>query len=348
MRRVGAVLAAVAMIAVSSAVRARIDDGGDGSDDGRPARLLCATELEAACLTLAEDEDIDITVQPAAQSAAELQALPDSQLGTVAFDAWLAPAPLAEIVRQARERGGLAPVLDEPTERVARSPLVLAVRAERRGVLAEACGGEIGWRCLGDRAGTPWDELPGGDPRWGVVRAGHADPTVSGVGLLVLGQATSEYFGTTDLATIDLDTDPGFAGWLARLEGAGVTPPFVELLATEMASFDAAGTTEAEAGPLLAAAAPDRREAIDLLYLEPVVTADVVLAAVTGRAGGGDLANLVTGDAAARALAAAGWRVPAQERVTGVRAEPALHPTPGLPSPGLLQALQQRWREAVS
>jgi hypothetical protein len=110
------------------------------------------------------------------------------------------------------------------------------------------------------------------------------------------------------------------------------------------ATYDVVGTTEAEAGPGIAAAAPDRRKELTLLYPEPVVTADVVLAAVasspnedaaTDLAGDGDLAG---------ALASSGWRVPGQPNAPGVRDTPALPRTSGLPpDPGALVALQQTW-----
>ena len=341
MKRVAAVVAAVAMVVVALQVRARIDDDG-GSSSREPARLLCAAELEAACLTLVETDDLVVETEPAALTAASLMGHPDAAPGDLEFDGWLAPEPLVAMVREDRARRGLTPVLDEPTGPLARSPLVLAVKEERRAVLEDACGGAIGWRCLGDVAGTAWLAL-GGEASWGAVRAGHADPTVSGTGLLVLGQATTEYFGRSDLATIDLDTDDGFAAWLARLEQAGSAPPFEQVLAAGFVAFDAVGTTEAETGAVLADAAPDRREEVSVLYLDPVVSADVVLATTTGGNAGDRLQDVVAGDEGRGALAGAGWRVGGED----VAPDRALDATANLPSAGLLQALQQRWREAT-
>jgi Bacterial extracellular solute-binding protein len=347
MRRLLAVAAAVAMVVISLVVRDRIDDGGGDGGDGEPAHLLCASELEPVCRTLADEVgDLEVTFEPAALTAAALTALPDVRRADLDFDGWLAPEPLVALVREDRARRGFAAVLEEPTDRLARSPLVLAVDEEREAVLEDACGGTIGWRCLGDVAGTSWRSL-GGDPAWGAVRAGHADPTVSATGLLVLGQATTAYFDRADLATIDLDTDDGFAGWLARLEQFGSAPPFEELLAAGFVGFDAVGTTEAAAGPVLAEASPDRRAGVDLLYLDPVVTADLVLAPVTSAHAGDRVVDIVTGGDAAAALAAAGWRVDGEASAPGVRSRVALRRTSGLPSAGLLQALQQRWREAT-
>jgi Bacterial extracellular solute-binding protein len=329
------------MVVVALQVRDWIDDDGGGSRE--PARLLCAAELEAACRTLVEAaDDLVVETEPAALSAARLMAMPDAARGDLELDGWLAPEPLVAMVREDRARRGLTPVLDEPTRPLARSPLVLAVKEERRAVLEDACGGTIGWRCLGDVSGTAWRAL-GGETGWGAVRVAHADPTVSGTGLLVLGQATTEYFGRSDLATIDLDTDDGFAAWLARLEQAGSASPFEQVLAAGFVAFDAVGTTEAETGAVLADAAPDRREEVSVLYLDPVVSADVVLATTTGGQAGDRLHDVVAGDEGRGALAGAGWRVGGED----VAPDRALEATANLPSAGLLQALQQRWREAT-
>ena len=63
-----------------------------------------------------------------------------------------------------------------------------------------------------------------------------------------------------------------------------------------------------------------------------MATAELVLAPVAGRDRAGTLAELVRGPVGRRALMQAGWRVPGS-------------PGPsGLPSPGLLAALRDRWR----
>src|SRR4030095_12199060 len=100
---------------------------------------------------------------------------------------------------------------------------------------------------------------------------------------------------------------------------------------------DVGGTSGAEAGPALAAAAPDRRKQLTLLYPEPVVTADVVVAAVAasphrdGADGLGDNSELHS------PLARTGWRVPGQSNARGVRDTPALPRSSGLPTdPGSL------------
>jgi hypothetical protein len=93
------------------------------------------------------------------------------------------------------------------------------------------------------------------------------------------------------------------------------------------ATYDVSGTSEAEAGPALAAAAPDRRKQLTLLYPEPVVTADVVVAAVAASPNRDGADGLADSSELAAALARTGWRVPGK---------PA--------DPGSLVALQETWR----
>jgi len=110
------------------------------------------------------------------------------------------------------------------------------------------------------------------------------------------------------------------------------------MLGTTFAAYDAVGTTEAEAAPVLAASAV--RDRVVLLYPLPMATADVVLAG-----GGGDTAkrlrDLAGVDDIRRAFTTAGWRVDGSSRP----GEPPLPPTNGLPSPGFLDALRSRAEE---
>jgi hypothetical protein len=225
---------------------------------------------------------------------------------------------------------------------------VLVVRADRHPVLeaTPACGGKVDWRCIGAVAGRTWTELPGGQPAWGTVKPAYGDPTSSATALLVLSQATSEFLGTADYSRAELEADE-YLDWLSGIERAvpklpsTAASPFVEMLQQlPTATYDIVGTTEAEAGPAIAAAAPDRRKELTLLYPEPVVTADVVLAAVTGRS---DAADVVSTDDLAAALAKTGWRVPGEPKRRGVRDTPALPRQSGLPDAGVLVALQEAW-----
>jgi hypothetical protein len=341
-------VAAVLLVVVALYVRNRIDEDGGGG--GGTVRLLCTTELEAACTELADHADVAVTVEPAGTTTQSLASLPDARRAGVGFDAWLAPSPWPQIVDVLRRQNQLGPMFGTPSDPIGRSPLVLVARADRRPVLeaTPACGGKVDWKCIGAVAGRSWADLPGGQAAWGTVKPAHGDPTVSAVALLVLSQATSEFLGTPDYSRADLQDNEQYLDWLSGIERAvpklppTQASPFAEMLQQlPTATYDVVGTTEAEAGPGIAAAAPDRRRELTLLYPEPVVTADVVLAPVAGHDGD---AEGLTDDLAA-ALAHNGWRVPGQSNARGVRDTPALPRRSGLPAdPGALVALQETWR----
>ena len=353
MRRILALLGALAMIGAAIGVRALIDDDADGGarPSGRKPVLLCATELEAVCRTIAAEHGIGIEIAPAGDTVAELSALADADRSSVGYDGWLTFARDAEIVRDARERNALAPVLGSPQGPLARSPLVRAVWRSREQVLAGRCGGSVTWRCVGDVAGTPWSGL-GGEVGWGDVKPGHADPATTGEGLAVIGQAAAQWFGRNDLSLLDYEDD-AFLEWFSRLERAvpaGSTAdqdPFERMLAAGPAAFDVVATTEASAGPTLSRASRDRRAAVTLLYPAPVASADVVFAPVDGAREATALHDRVTGSEGRAALARAGWRVDGEPRARGIPARPPLAGRSNLPGAGALEALLDVWQEVT-
>ncbi len=334
------------MVLVALWIRGRIDENGGG---GATVRLLCTTELEAACTDLSESSDVSVTVEPAGTTAQSLVALPDDQRPD--FDAWLAPAPWPQMVDV--QRRGKRPLFAGPSDPIGRSPLVLVARADRTPVLeaTPACNGKVDWKCLGAVAGRPWTDLPGGQAAWGSVKPGPGDPALSATALAVASQATSEFLDTTDYARDDLENDQ-YLDWVSGIERAvpklppTAGSPFADMLQQlPTATYDVVGTTEAEADPGIAGAAPDRRKALTLLYPEPVVTADVVLTAVAKGPIKDDAEALAGDNDLAAALARHGWRVPGQSSARGVRNTPALPRRSGLPpDPGALVALQETWR----
>lgn len=330
MRRVLALVAAAAMVAGSIAVRSRLDRREE--DRVNPLRVVCAAELGSVCEGLRQTA-AQVTVEPASTTADRLGRSTADDPGV---DGWLVPAPWPQIVDGRRRLQALVPLFGDVGAPLARSPLVLVVRRTLADSLGPRCGGTVGWKCLGDAAAA------------GQAKPGHPDPATEAVGTLVVGQATSAFFGRAeDLSTVDLD-DPAFATWFRALERA--TPPLAsggsplgEMLGTNFAAYDSVGTTEAEAAPVLAASAV--RDRVVLLYPAPMATADVVLAAAgpTNRAGttARRLRDLAGGDVTRRALGRAGWRVEGATRA----GEPPLPPTNGLPSPGFLDTLRSRAQE---
>jgi hypothetical protein len=325
MRRVLAVVAAAAMVAGSLAIRSRLDRREE--EQANPIRLVCAAELGPVCDAV-RATTASVTVEAAVTTADRLGR---SDAPDPGVDGWLVPAPWPEIVDGRRRTQSLLPLFGDIGAPLARSPLVLVARRSLADALAARCGGPAGWKCLGDEAAR------------NQAKPGHPDPADNALGVLVVGQATAAYFGRApDLSRIDLD-DPGFARWFTALERA--TPPLAsggsplnEMLGTGFAAYDAVGTVEAEAVPVLAGSAV--RDRVTLLYPAPMATADVVLAGA-----GGDVTRRVRdvagGDVTRRALAAAGWRVEGITRAT----EPALPPTSGLPSAGFLDTLRSRAAE---
>lgn len=332
--RLLALLTAVAMVVGSLALRARLDDGGGGGGsggEGGGARLVCSTELKAACEALAKEAGADlgdVVVEPAGVTFDRLV----SGTGDPGLDGWLVPAPWPQLVDERRKTAGNEPLFAPPAKPLARSPVVIVVWPERAEKLRQACGGQLGWRCLGDNAPKQWAAI-GGEPAWGPVKPAHADPSSEAAGLTVIGAAASAFFGRTDFGRFDLD-EAEFRGWFTGFERSAKRPsaPLDSMLRTNRAQIDAVGAIEAEAGPAVDRAANKP----SVLYPEPVVTADVVLGVRPGK-GGERITKLLQGRTGP-ALAGAGWRVDGEKTVAGIRAA-ELPPGSGLPPAGVLQAL---------
>lgn len=341
MKRLLAVIGAVAMIGAAVLLRGALtgDDGGGGGsngggDDDGVTTLICVPELEAACAALAaEDDDITFDVEEAGDTAERLTD-PAFNASESDFDGWLTLEPWPTLVNDRLVRGNQSAVLESDDEVLATTKLAIVGPAERIDLLTAACGGEAetGWNCLGELADEPW-ENHGGDSSQGDIEVGHDDPTQRATGLLVLGQAASDYFDTTDFASNDFDADPGFRQWLGQLENAepGLTPalesqPVLEQLeALPTASWDAVGTLD----PHARAAKSRTSDDLAVLYPSPMIRAEVVLAPIRGH----DVD--VSEDDLTAALESAGW-------------EPGRVPqdAPSAPSAGVYEALIEEWEQA--
>jgi hypothetical protein len=336
MRRALAFLLAAGMIAGSLVVRARVDERS--AQKRTVLRLTCITELEDVCQGLADSRDnrVTVVVESAATTADRLTTARAADI-----DGWLVTPPWPDAVDEARQRAGLAKLFAPAGAPVARSPLVLVVQKPREDTLRASCGGEIGWKCVGDAAPKRWSDIRGSDT-WGLVKPWHPDPRQEAVGLLVAGQATAAYLGRTDVSTIDLD-DGAYLDWLSGLELAvrRTRGSVTDMLAAP-AQVDVVGTTEADAGPQIASAGAPVKPAV--LYPRPVATADLLLAPVAGSRVTSSLQRLISGDGR-RALAKAGWRVSGEDLAPGVVASVRLPAGNGLPPPGLLVALRSALSE---
>jgi hypothetical protein len=295
--------------------------------------LVCSADLGQVCdeLQSAYSGRVEVTVEPAGATADRLRTVE----GDPGLDGWLVADPWPAIVDGGRQFATRDPLFAAGSPPIARSPLVVVAWKEREEALRPTCPeSRVGWKCLGEAAGRPWIERNGrGD--WGDVKVGHADAADDGTGLLVLGQATVEFFGRTDLSTFDLD-DEGFQRWFSGLERPmrpSPTSPLGTMLSIGRAAYDAVGTTEADAGIVDRAAS---RAALTRLYPSAMVTADVVLAATPGDRG--SRLREIVATRSRESLTESGWKAPGAA---------GLPPTTGLPSPGFLDALRSRAREVT-
>lgn len=351
MKRLVAVLVAVGLVAGAVALRRSLDGdasgGADVSGDGTTT-LICGSDLRRTCDALAaQSPAVRFRVEDEADTAERLS---DPQVTSLDADGWLVAGPWVAIVADNRSAAG-APSLDlgVPSAVLGRSPAVIVAAADRAAALEGACPGGVTWACVGGFAGRPWVDA-GGQASWGAVRPGLAPPS-TGSGLVAWSQAISSQTVANGLPPIwarnDLD-DPVVSTWFDQLAGqakrggSASNDPLARFLVAP-ATFGAVGALESAAGPAVARAAG--RSDTRLLYPEPVVSADVTLTpAAGGRAD--DLLDALGGESVAVELARDGWRVAGQPDAAGVGGGPPLGDASGLPSPGALEYLRQRW-EAV-
>jgi hypothetical protein len=347
-RRLIAFVVAVGLVGISLVVRSTIiddDTGGVSATNDGPYDLTCVDELAEVCAGIAEASGgrVRVIVEAAGTTA---QRLADAKsIDAAATDGWLTLAPWPEIVAERRRFANEAPVLGPTSGAIARSALVLAGLRERLAVLRAACDDNIDWACVGEHAGEPWTAI-GGQVAWQDVKPAHAQPLDNANGALVLGQAVTHFFTGTrpeDIGTLDFDRD-GFRPWFQRLEtevpreafaaGADVFVPWERLNGV---NFSVVGGLETQ----IERAGFDEAE---VLYPEPVASADVVFAAVGD--GNDGLAEFVTDSDAKSALARAAWRVPGQPLAAGLPSRD-LPDGNNLPRAGTLLALQDLWRRVV-
>jgi hypothetical protein len=353
-KRFGALVVAALLIVAAVYVRGRLDDDSAGSDQNDSAStvstLVCVTELDAVCRELDRSrDDLTVRIEDAAATESTLVS-PTFDVNDPPFDAWLTLAPFPDMVSEQRSRALLPQALDDTTDTLGRSPVVVAVWNDRRDVLASTCAGGITWRCIGDNGGRAWPDL-GGSAAWGGVKPSHSLPDATASGLFALSQATASYFGRTDFARNDFAGDPAFRRWFEQLERsipsfpAPPRTPLDEMLSKGPAVFDLAGSLEAAAGPAIARSRDKDR--LSILYPSPATVADVVVAPVANTSRGDRVTKLLQSNEVAALLAQAGWRVDGQPLADGVDPAYTLPSESGLPRPGVLEALRALWIETI-
>lgn len=319
--RVLALLAAVGMVVGAVAVRNRMDD--DKVTRSTELRLTCAPELEEACRSLAATDEatITLTIEDVGVTVDRLSA----DTGTD-IDGWLTPGPFPQMVQELRRLGGRPESIANVSAPIARTRVAVAAYQERARRLT--CAGGVSWRCLGDAAGQAWSTV-GGQSEWGPVKTTLPDPSRTATGLLALGAATAGFFGRTDVSSSDLDDDDAFGVWFDRLRRTNQPTDLGRMLSIGPAEVDFLAGLEQAVAPAVAASA--RRSEATVIYPSPVANADVVLG-TTDTDRGRRLAEVVTAGPLRDDLVEAGWKGPAGGST-------------GLPSPGLLSVLRDRWTQ---
>lgn len=272
LRRILAALAATGLVVGAVVVRRAIDD--DPGDDAGPVTtateetdgdgptVACIADLDAVCAALDTDRWQVRTESWTATLTAAAGGTPP--------DLWITVAPLSGLLTDAGE-----PVAVASTE------LIEVSRTDRSAVLTGTCGTDDLWSCVGAAAGEPWTEL-GGAAGWGSVLPGFADPAASAVGVLSLGAAAADYFGTEAFGSTQIESDDGFFGWFTRLAGSvpdDATADPLALLLRRPSAVNVVATTAAAFATLAGARAAEFTTA----YPGPMARADAVVVATGER-----------------------------------------------------------------
>lgn len=324
--RVLALVVAVGLVLGALAVRNRGDDGTEVvSGGGGELTVSCPTEWRALCSDTLPGTDVRTA------GADAIAAALTSGEGTAVL-----PSAWADVIDDARTRAGRDPLVRSDV--LATTPLVVVAFADRAAVLAGACGVEVSavdWTCIGEHAGSRWEDL-GGDVRWGTVVPGHLAPT-SATGLVatagVIGARTGIPYSLNDLR------DVGFTSWFGRVERAVASfrPPGGSHLSAMVtrgpSAANIAMVTEAELATRGLDTAFGR-----LVVAVPQPLHEVAIVAVGTDPG---LVEDVTDAVSIEALADSGWRtsaaVPAGSPLSDL---PPVTPTP---SGGVLTAVLDVW-----
>ena len=306
MKRLVAILVAVALVAGAYLIRRAIDGDVGSTDRGADGqvssdrRIICATELALFCQAEARNGSLQgwsVAIERPGVTADRLSQEADAKA------TWLAPTVWVDLVNDRRARAS-RPALTPTSKILARSGLSLVLARTSRAITATAaCQDPPEWRCIGDATEA--------DLRLGLsIRTSTA-------GLLSEIAATSSYFGTTSFATNDIDLDPDYDAWIRRI-GADRTVDPVTVLVTAPGTYDAAVDLDVDVDATFAERGDDNGFTIQ--PVQPQVTADLVLLGGSGI----DTATL------AKALVRAGWSTPTESK---------LPKSSQLPNPGVVDAL---------
>lgn len=314
MKRIGAFVLAAAMIAAAFHARGSTGDEAEvvGGGDDEPAGIVCASDLADICASAG----LPMAGKPEAGSTADTLVGADDP-ADLGGSAWLVTEAWASLVTSERARNRDEPLFEVAGARLASSPVVTAIWADRAAQLAERCGQPAdavpGWRCLAEQSGTT---LPAGDR---VQVASH--DIDSATGLVVAASQAAGLLGRTDFASNDFDV-AGFRSLASGLSLGQGSDPLRAMRAQGPGQVTAAGTVGARATTLSSSFGTIRRTTP-----EPAVRADVVLVVPSGTEVPDDQRTALF-----EALVTAGWDPPSEG-------------PSGLPSGGVLAAIRTLWSQ---
>lgn len=330
MKRLGALVAAVALVVAAVWIRGRLEGGDGGAGPAGGSRLTCATEVYRACEALvADNPDLQVTTEDAGTTERRLATLdPDSDPG---FDVWLTTTPYSEIAPTTTPSPS-AGRLGEPSPPLAHARLGFWVEQSRAPALEAHCAGQVDWSCLLSAVPNRWEAI-GGDPAWGPLKP-HIDDPSGSAGLLALGNAAAVLIGP-DADALAVEENSAYIAAITGLSRARVKENLESgaalnrMLAAGPAEIDVVIALESE-GARFGEAAAARAQ---LIYPSPVAVAVVQAVPRSGEDKRLEKLMELVKEQAPEALRSTGWRPGAGPRVDG------------MPSLGGLLSIRRIWEE---
>lgn len=297
-KRLLAVAVAAGLIVGAVAIRSAVFDGDDDSTEpNRATTLVCLTELATICDAVARDARVSVETMSIDEATA---AFADARPGLPeARRVWLTLEPFPDIVDQTRIAARNESLRFESLP-VATSDLILAVPTHRQPVLVSACGNPVDWRCLGDAAGHPWEDLSA-DREAGLNVRPAFPPITTAVGRLGVTAALEGYFGDAPIDPLD----PEAALWLRRL--LRVVPTSVLSSGSPITALRQRRGLDVAVGAL-AELGNTGDDTLGTIYAGRVTRIDLVLAVPEGTAAPAGLADSLTAAATNVGWAAPGTR----------------------------------------
>lgn len=326
-KRIGSIVVAVGLIIGAIALRhsiANSDSSTSSSANTVPSfnakrSVICSTEFASICGQL--DSSVNVTIESSGVTLDRLAKASTNELPA----AWLTLDPFPAMLDDTRTRAGLSTATRDTTVIGLTDPnLVMLV--DRATSFQAACGAAAAWRCIGEFAGTAWSDHQG-QPAWGTVKAGVADPALEASGLVQFANAVSGYFNSTDFDRNTWETDPKFSSWLRNLTtntlvSAASSTPLSTLLVRQSA-LNIAATSQAE----VAQVPNSNATKIIAVAVTPSIEWSAVLTRFTS------IDSVLTTKLFKLFQTLSGWRAPA-----GAKAH--------LPA-GTFIALRQLWKDAT-